>query len=137
MTDRPELAASFNPAEIEAPLYQKWLDAGYFTANPASEKPPFAIVIPPPNVTGVLHIGHALDHTLQDILTRMKRMKGFEALWLPGMDHAGIATQNVVEKQRSPRTFTSRSWSRSIRQKGVGVEGRIWRSDPCSNEASW
>ena len=99
MTERPELAASFNPAEIEAPLYQKWLDAGYFTANPKSDKPPFTIVIPPPNVTGVLHIGHALDHTLQDILTRMKRMKGFEALWLPGMDHAGIATQNVVEKQ--------------------------------------
>ncbi len=98
---KPEiaLAASFTPADIEAPLYQKWLDAGYFTANSASEKPPFTIVIPPPNVTGVLHIGHALDHTLQDILTRMKRMKGFEALWLPGMDHAGIATQNVVEKQ--------------------------------------
>ena len=99
MTELPELAASFTPAEIEAPLYHKWLDAGYFTANPKSDKPPFTIVIPPPNVTGVLHIGHALDHTLQDILTRMKRMKGFEALWLPGMDHAGIATQNVVEKQ--------------------------------------
>ena len=98
---KPEiaLAASFTPADIEAPLYQKWLDAGYFTADSSSEKPPFTIVIPPPNVTGVLHIGHALDHTLQDILTRMKRMKGFEALWLPGMDHAGIATQNVVEKQ--------------------------------------
>ena len=98
---KPEiaLASSFTPAEIEAPLYQKWLDAGYFTADSSSQKPPFTIVIPPPNVTGVLHIGHALDHTLQDILTRMKRMKGFEALWLPGMDHAGIATQNVVEKQ--------------------------------------
>ena len=94
-----DLAATFTPADIEAPLYQKWLDAGYFKVNPASEKPPFTIVIPPPNVTGSLHIGHALDHTLQDILIRMKRMKGFEALWLPGMDHAGIATQNVVEKQ--------------------------------------
>ncbi len=99
MTQRPELAAAFTPSEIEAPLYQKWLDAGYFTADPQSDKPPYTIVIPPPNVTGVLHIGHALDHTLQDILIRMKRMKGFEALWLPGMDHAGIATQNVVEKQ--------------------------------------
>ena len=99
MNERPELAASFNPAEIEAPLYQKWQDAGYFTADSSSDKPSFAIVIPPPNVTGSLHIGHALDHTLQDILVRMKRMKGFEALWLPGMDHAGIATQNVVEKQ--------------------------------------
>ena len=99
MSERPELPSSFVPADIEAPLYEKWLAAGYFTADPKSEKPPFTIVIPPPNVTGVLHIGHALDHTLQDILIRMKRMKGFEALWLPGMDHAGIATQNVVEKQ--------------------------------------
>ena len=94
-----ELPSHFNPSEIEAPLYKKWLDAGYFTANPKSNKPPFCIVIPPPNVTGSLHIGHALDHSLQDLLIRMKRMKGFETLWLPGMDHAGIATQNVVEKQ--------------------------------------
>ncbi len=99
MSERPELAASFTPADIEGVLYQKWIDAGYFKADAKSEKPPFTIVIPPPNVTGSLHIGHALDHTLQDILIRMKRMKGFEALWLPGMDHAGIATQNVVEKQ--------------------------------------
>ena len=94
-----ELAAAFVPADIEAPLYQKWLDAGYFTADATSSKEPFTIVLPPPNVTGVLHIGHALDQTLQDCLSRMKRMKGFEVLWLPGMDHAGIATQNVVEKQ--------------------------------------
>jgi valyl-tRNA synthetase len=94
-----ELAATFTPAEIENRLYKKWEDAGYFKADSKSKKPPFTIVIPPPNVTGSLHIGHALDHTIQDLLTRMKRMKGFEALWLPGMDHAGIATQNVVEKQ--------------------------------------
>ncbi len=94
-----ELASSFSPADIESALYEKWVAAGYFTADSSSSKPPFTIVIPPPNVTGSLHIGHALDHTLQDALTRMKRMKGFEALWLPGMDHAGIATQNVVEKQ--------------------------------------
>jgi valyl-tRNA synthetase len=96
---KQELAATFSPAEIEAPLYKKWQDAGYFKADANSKKPPFTIVIPPPNVTGSLHIGHALDHTIQDLLIRMKRMKGFEALWLPGMDHAGIATQNVVEKQ--------------------------------------
>ncbi len=94
-----ELPANFSPSEIEGPLYQKWLDAGYFSADAHSEKPPFCIVIPPPNVTGSLHIGHALDHSIQDLLVRMKRMKGFETLWLPGMDHAGIATQNVVEKQ--------------------------------------
>ena len=97
--NKKELAATFSPAEIEAPLYKKWLNAGYFKASAQSKKPAFTIVIPPPNVTGSLHIGHALDHTIQDLLIRMKRMKGFEALWLPGMDHAGIATQNVVEKQ--------------------------------------
>jgi len=94
-----DLASSFSPADIEATLYQKWVKAGYFTADATSIKPAFSIVLPPPNVTGVLHIGHALDQTLQDCLSRMKRMKGFEVLWLPGMDHAGIATQNVVEKQ--------------------------------------
>lgn len=94
-----ELPAQFNPSQIESELYQKWLSAGYFTANADSGKEPFSIVIPPPNVTGSLHIGHALDHSIQDLLSRIKRMKGFEVLWLPGMDHAGIATQNVVEKQ--------------------------------------
>ena len=94
-----ELASTFSPVDIEAPLYEKWISAGYFTADAKSQKEPFTIVLPPPNVTGVLHIGHALDQTLQDCLSRMKRMKGYEVLWLPGMDHAGIATQNVVEKQ--------------------------------------
>ena len=94
-----ELASTFSPADIESRLYQKWLSADYFTADAASDKEAFTIVLPPPNVTGVLHIGHALDQTLQDCLSRMKRMKGYEVLWLPGMDHAGIATQNVVEKQ--------------------------------------
>jgi valyl-tRNA synthetase len=94
-----ELSATFSPAQIESALYKKWIKNGYFKADSKSKKKPFTIVIPPPNVTGSLHIGHALDHTIQDSLIRMKRMKGFEALWLPGMDHAGIATQNVVEKQ--------------------------------------
>ena len=94
-----ELAAHFDPAEIEALLYASWVERGYFKADANSDKPPFCIVIPPPNVTGSLHIGHALDHTLQDVLIRRRRMQGYEALWLPGMDHAGIATQNVVEKQ--------------------------------------
>ena len=97
--NKRELASTFSPADIESPLYEKWIKAGYFTADNTSDKEPYTIVIPPPNVTGSLHIGHALDHTLPDVLIRMKRMKGFETLWLPGMDHAGIATQNVVEKQ--------------------------------------
>ncbi|GIH19942.1 valine--tRNA ligase [Rugosimonospora africana] len=75
------------------------MSAGYFKADPTSDRPPFSIVIPPPNVTGSLHIGHALDHTIQDALVRRRRMQGYETLWLPGMDHAGIATQNVVERQ--------------------------------------
>ena len=99
MSASRELTPNFLPHEIEAPLYEKWLKAGYFTADANSIKPAFSLILPPPNVTGILHIGHALDLTLQDCLSRMKRMQGFEVLWLPGMDHAGIATQNVVEKQ--------------------------------------
>ena len=105
-SDKRELASAFTPSDIEGPLYKEWIDAGYFTADANSSKEPFTIVIPPPNVTGNLHIGHALDQTLQDCLTRMKRMQGFEALWLPGMDHAGIATQNVVEKQLASKGQT-------------------------------
>jgi len=80
-------------------MYRRWVEAGYFKANPGSGKDPYCIVIPPPNVTGSLHYGHAMDHTLIDILTRRRRMQGYDALWLPGMDHAGIATQSVVERR--------------------------------------
>jgi valyl-tRNA synthetase len=93
------LAAQYQPGEVEQRRYEEWVHAGYFKASATGDKPPFAIVIPPPNVTGSLHMGHALDHTIQDWLTRRRRMQGYEALWLPGMDHAGIATQNVVERQ--------------------------------------
>lgn len=94
-----ELPTAYAPADVEGELYERWVERGYFTADPASEKPPYTIVIPPPNVTGSLHLGHAFQHTLMDALTRRKRMQGFEVLWLPGMDHAGIATQNKVEQQ--------------------------------------
>ena len=120
-----ELASNFSPADIEAGLYEKWVAAGYFKANAHSTKPPFTIVIPPPNVTGSLHIGHALDHTLQDTLIRMKRMKGFEALWLPGMDHAGIATQNVVEKQLAAQGLTRHDLGRDAFVKKVWE----WKSE--------
>ena len=89
----------YNPHEIEKKWYDYWIEKEYFKAESKSDKPSYCIVIPPPNVTGSLHIGHALDITLQDILTRWKRMSGFNTLWLPGTDHAGIATQNVVEKE--------------------------------------
>lgn len=94
-----ELSARINPAEYETKIYKFWLDEGLFHADEYSKKIPYSIVIPPPNVTGSLHMGHALDETIQDILARFKRLKGFEVLWMPGTDHAGIATQNVVEKQ--------------------------------------
>ncbi|MCX4388950.1 valine--tRNA ligase [Micromonospora peucetia] len=97
--DAPTLAGQYQPGEVEQRRYEQWVAAGHFRASAGSDKPPFAIVIPPPNVTGSLHMGHALDHTVQDALVRRKRMQGYEALWLPGMDHAGIATQNVVERQ--------------------------------------
>ncbi|HWS34656.1 MAG TPA: valine--tRNA ligase [Actinoplanes sp.] len=93
------LSAQYQPGEVEQRRYERWVSEGYFTADPKSDKQPFTIVIPPPNVTGSLHVGHALDHTIQDVLVRLKRLQGFEVLWLPGMDHAGIATQNVVERQ--------------------------------------
>ncbi|MGB3285492.1 valine--tRNA ligase [Mycolicibacter algericus] len=93
------LPKSWEPSAVEDAIYQRWVDAGYFTADPASTKPGYSIVLPPPNVTGSLHMGHALDHTLMDALTRRKRMQGYEVLWLPGMDHAGIATQSVVERR--------------------------------------
>ena len=89
----------YDPTAVEARWYRVWEEAGYFGADPASPRPPFCIVIPPPNVTGSLHMGHALNNTLQDVLVRMKRMDGFNALWVPGTDHAGIATQVVVERQ--------------------------------------
>ena len=88
----------YDPVEIESQWYDFWVEGGYFKASEHSEKPPYTIVIPPPNVTGSLHMGHALFVTLQDILIRWKRMQGYEALWLPGTDHAGIATQVVVER---------------------------------------
>ncbi|PRQ11695.1 valine--tRNA ligase [Corynebacterium sp. 13CS0277] len=91
------LPKSWDPSAVEADMYNAWVEAGYFTADAASDKPAFSIVLPPPNVTGQLHMGHALDHTLMDSIARRKRMQGFEVLWLPGMDHAGIATQTKVE----------------------------------------
>jgi valyl-tRNA synthetase len=94
-----ELPTQYAPAEVEGQLYERWVERGYFEADAKSEKKPYTIVIPPPNVTGSLHLGHAFQHTLMDALTRRKRMQGYEALWLPGMDHAGIATQNKVEQQ--------------------------------------
>ena len=94
-----QLAPKYNPNEVEAGRYKFWLDGKYFEATGDKNKEPFSIVIPPPNVTGRLHLGHAWDTTMQDTISRMKRMQGYDVLWLPGMDHAGIATQSVVESK--------------------------------------
>ena len=95
------LSTKFNSKESEKKISKRWNDAGVFKAGKASDqsKPPFSIVIPPPNVTGSLHIGHAFNNTIQDILARYHRMKGYDVLWQPGQDHAGIATQMVVERE--------------------------------------
>lgn len=115
------MSTKYNPQEVEQGKYEKWLEAGYFKADVNSEKAPFTVVIPPPNVTGKLHLGHAWDTTLQDIITRLKRLQGYEALYLPGMDHAGIATQaKVAERLREQgieikdltrEEFLEKTWS--------------------------
>jgi len=95
---RTELPPQYAPVDVESRRYEKWVADGRFAASDDSDKPAYTIVIPPPNVTGSLHLGHAQDHTVIDALTRRARMRGYEALWMPGMDHAGISTQNVVER---------------------------------------
>ena len=102
---KQELEKTSHPKEIEERLYQKWLEKRYFHAEPDPDKKPFTIVMPPPNITGQLHMGHALDNTMQDILTRFKRMQGYNALWQPGTDHASIATEaKIVEKLKEEGT---------------------------------
>ena len=123
-----DLPTVYNAQETEASIYKFWEDNGFFKADSSSPKKPFSIVIPPPNVTGVLHMGHALDETLQDILVRYHRMSGYETLWVPGTDHAGLATQNVVERQLAKEgltrndlgreKFVERTWEWTNEHKG-------------------
>ena len=93
-----ELPKIYDPKQVEKKIYDYWMDGGWFHAERDPAKKPFTIVIPPPNVTGQLHLGHAFDETIQDVLIRWKRMSGYCTLWLPGVDHAGIATQIKVEE---------------------------------------
>ena len=114
-----ELEKNYNPADIEQRLYDKWEEKKYFHAEVNRDKKPFTIVMPPPNITGQLHMGHALDNTIQDILTRTKRMQGYEALWLPGTDHASIATEaKIVEKMREE----------GVTKEDLGREGFLERA---------
>src|SRR5947208_15354800 len=94
----PELPKRYDPKAVEPKWYQRWISDGDFVADAKSSKPPFSIVMPPPNVTGMLTLGHVLTNTIQDILARRARMQGFELLWLPGMDHGGSGPQNADEK---------------------------------------
>src|SRR5688572_1681548 len=117
----PELSDRYEPAAVEDRRYPRWEKNGYFRGDAESTKKPFSIVIPPPNVTGSLHIGHALNNTLQDILVPVKRMDGFNVLWMPGTDHAGIATQVVVERQLTDEGKTRHDLGRE-----AFVE-RVWK----------
>lgn len=101
-----DLPKAYEPQKVEDRIYQFWLEKGYFTPKIDGHKRPFVIIMPPPNVTGELHLGHALTATLEDIMTRWHRMKGESTLWLPGVDHAGIATQVVVEQQLAAEGLT-------------------------------
>ncbi|MFZ5981189.1 MAG: class I tRNA ligase family protein, partial [Candidatus Zixiibacteriota bacterium] len=97
--EKNKKSTAYNPAEVEDRLYSEWLEKKYFHGHADSDRPAYSVVIPPPNVTDILHIGHALNNTIQDILVRKHRMERYETEWLPGADHAGIATQVIVEKQ--------------------------------------
>ena len=113
------LAKGYEFTEVESHWYRFWEENGFFHADQTSPKPPYSVVIPPPNVTGQLHMGHALNNTIQDILCRYKRLKGFEVLWVPGTDHAGIATQNVVERQLAADGLTRHDIGREAFQERV------------------
>src|SRR5438874_12823990 len=115
-----ELAKAYEPGDVESRWYPVWEKNGFFTARPETGGPRFAIMIPPPNVTGSLHIGHAFTLTLQDVIVRWKRMSGFDTLWLPGLDHAGIATQMVVERQLAREGKKKEDLGREA------FEARVW-----------
>ena len=116
---RPEMEKTYDHARVESALYKTWEERGYFHARPNTGKPPYTIVIPPPNITGKLHMGHAIDETLQDVLIRYKRMSGFETLWMPGTDHASIATEVKIVEQMAREGIT---------KKDIGREGFLKRA---------
>ena len=116
----PQLDKTYDPKAVEARWYRVWSQKGYFHASPTHPGQPYCIVIPPPNVTGSLHVGHALNNSIQDILIRWRRMQGRNVLWLPGTDHAGIATQNVVERQFMAEGASRESFGREASSSASG-----------------
>lgn len=137
-----ELSDRYSPAEVEKRLYNWWNEKGYFRAAEKSTKIPYSVILPPPNVTGQLHLGHALNHTIQDCLVRWKRMSGFNVLWLPGSDHAGIATQSVVERELKKEgksrqelgreKFVARTWDWKKEYGGRIIEQMQRLGDSCN-----
>ena len=115
-----DLSTKYNPVEVEGKWYQQWMERGFFSSKPDPDKEPFTVVIPPPNVTGVLHMGHMLNNTIQDILIRRARLQGKNACWVPGTDHASIATeakvvdslkkQGIVKEELDRETFLKHAW---------------------------
>ena len=123
---KKELPKVYEPREVEGRVYEMWEKNGCFEGHRDPDKRPFTIVMPPPNVTGQLHMGHAMDCTLQDILIRFKRMQGYSALWVPGTDHAGIATQIKVEEELQERgPDPLRSGPGEVPGAGVGLEAQV------------
>ena len=116
-----EMEKAWKPQEVEREFYRRWEEAGLFVADNQSPRPHFSVVLPPPNITGELHLGHAVNHSIQDIYCRYKRMLGFEVLWLPGTDHAAIATQNVIEKQLAAEGTTKEELGRAAFEKRVAA----------------
>ncbi len=132
-----ELAKTYDPHGIEDRLYQKWLDKKYFHAEVDESKKPFTIVIPPPNITGQLHMGHALDNTMQDILIRFKRMQGYNALWQPGTDHASIATEvKIIETLKKKASISVTSAEKDFKAR-LGMERGIRWENHQSVKRSW
>jgi len=142
---RKELAKTYAPKEFEDRIYHNWEEKGYFHAEIDPKKKPYTIVIPPPNITGQLHMGHALDNTLQDILIRWRRMQGYSALWLPGTDHASIATEakivgkmkeeGLTKEQIGREEFLKRAWDWKRVYGGSFSSSRSWEA-PATGSAS-
>ena len=129
-----ELEGKYNPKDFEEKWYEKWEERDYFKPSEDKTKTPYTIVIPPPNITGKLHMGHALDDTIQDILIRYKRMQGYNTLWLPGTDHAAIATEAKIVAKMKEAGITKEDIGRvRLLRKSMGLEKRIWRSYCKSN----
>ena len=130
-----EIPKAYEPQAVEEKWYQYWLEQKCFSADPRSRKPAYSIVIPPPNVTGMLTLGHVLNNTIQDILARKARMDGKEVLWLPGTDHAGIATQTVVERtlQKSAKSSIATTWAVKNSSKTSGPGRKSTAASSSSN----